>query len=73
MKTFDLTAWIYARPIDAMDTPCIYANDNVDYMPLYEDVMADLQDIQDNPIIDWDKARGFSLMKNNVIYIDFKG
>jgi hypothetical protein len=28
MKTFDLTAWIYARPIDAMDTPCIHANDN---------------------------------------------
>lgn len=28
MKQFDLTAWIYARPAECMDTPCIHANDN---------------------------------------------
>jgi hypothetical protein len=69
MKIFDLTAWIYARPIDACPTN-EHANDNIDYQPLYDEVMADLQDLRDNPIyINHD----FSIFPCEVVYIgDFR-
>jgi hypothetical protein len=71
MKIFDFTKEKWndiIKPID--DTPCIHANDNIDYQPLYDEVMADLQDLRDNPIyINHD----FSIFPCEVVYIgDFR-
>lgn len=38
-------------PINKIKACIKPANDNIDYWPLYNEVMADLKDIQENPII----------------------